>query len=239
MPSAGKRVPAHSPPSRTWPLVTLTIAGLAVAAASVPSLAELFEDRRDTAFSWRLWTSHLTHGSTRHLVFGLLVLVPLALWRERRQGAARCLLEYAFLGAAVAIGIRVLHANWETYRGISGIAYGLLTLTLLEVIGSGGSAAQTRRRRAALCILVFLSIKTVYECLAGGWLVNATSLREELGVVYLPGSHLSGLLAALLLSALHGLWKIGQCDYSSDSNRETVVAAGSSASLKSEIAATP
>ena len=153
---------------------------------------------------WRPLTGHLVHGSSLHLLLNLSFFVPLGLLHERQVGTFRFLLECGSLAACVAGGVRLLHSNWETYCGLSGVVYGLLTVVLLAHAGARGC----RRSNPGLSVphyfdagVVFaLAAKSIFEYVNGGWLTGASTLTPSLGVIYLPGSHGAGIAAGLVLA---------------------------------------
>ncbi len=182
-----------------WVLFATTL--LVVGAHSSPALALALEDRatlsaRPGGFAefWRLVTGHLTHGTTRHAILNLALLIPLIGWREHRVGSRQVLAEFLLIALAVAIGVRLLHDGWTSYRGLSGVVYGFLAIWLLD------RARDPEHGTVAMAVLVTLTLKTLLECSTGGWAWNADDLTSSLGVRYLPGSHLAGLLCGIALA---------------------------------------
>ena len=203
--------------------MTLLLISATVLAALSPRLAGLLEDHAALEVDelWRPLTGHLAHSSASHLILNLILFAPLAFLRERRRGAVAFLVEYLFLAAAVAAGVRLLHDGWESYRGLSGIVYGLLTLMLL-----------TERRAAwARALQVLIAAKTVVETVAGGWILGDARLNETLGVLFLPASHLAGMIAAVALYIRSG--------HAMAARSSRQASAGSAASRSAPITATP
>ena len=185
------------------PYATAVLLGLATLAVFVPSCAAVFEDRPD-AFGdggwWRLFLGHLAHGSWEHFLSNAAALTILGIVRERSVGTRRFVCEYVLLALGVAVGIRCLHPAtaseaWTSYRGLSGVVYGL-TVSVLMDSGSRVPAAVGR------AIVALLACKSLLEWTQGGWLLAADGLSQSLGVLYLPGSHVAGIVAALLLVRL-------------------------------------
>ena len=201
---------------RHLPLIALLLSVLAVTATCLPRWGDQLEDVRGFASNlewWRPLTGHFVHAGGLHLVLNLVVFLPLAALRERRVGAVRFLLECLTLAVVVAAGVRLLHSQWESYRGLSGIVYGMLTLVLLSPMArqpprdsreilddpKSGAGSWVRRRRFGLVIASLLTVKSVLEYSGEGWLLGARALESSLGVRYLPGSHCAGIFAGLCL----------------------------------------
>ena len=153
--------------------VSFLIAGLALAATFVPALGLLFEDVRELDRNapgelWRPLTGHLAHGSATHLALNLIVFLPLALWRERRVGSLRLAIELTALALGVAGGVRLLHGDWATYRGLSGVVYGLIAIVFLTPpFSEGGRAAveqaHGRARGIGRLVVGVLVVKSALE----------------------------------------------------------------------------
>lgn len=191
--------PLHDP----IPWASCCLVGCAALATIFPALASGLEDRRTLELGeiWRPFTGHLTHRGVTHAALNVLLFFPLALWREHHRGALRFLSECFLLAAAVALGVRLAHSDWESYRGLSGVVYGLVTLVLL----SGAHSREQRARQDAAIsplarhltwgrvLVLFLAVKTVLETFAGGWLLGGSWLNGSLEVRFLPGAHLAGM----------------------------------------------
>ncbi len=187
-----------------FPAGTAFLALLATAGTLAPCLGRLLVDTRalgDRVEPWRVFTGHLVHGNLTHLALNLLVFVPLAAFRERRAGFLRLCLEYLTLAVSVSAGVRLLHGNWTTYCGLSGVVYGLLAITLLEPVHCAG---QSRRGLAtgALgpAVLAAIAIKTALEAADGGWILHREALESALGVTYLAGAHAAGMAGGVAMA---------------------------------------
>jgi rhomboid family GlyGly-CTERM serine protease len=190
------------------PLVTAGLSVVAVAATFLSPLGARLEDARDlltTLEWWRPLTGHLPHAGALHLVLNLAVFVPLGALRESRVGTRRFLIEYLALAGFVSAGVRLLHGHWDTYRGLSGVVYGLLTVTLLARRDSGPDVSKAPSRWCA-GLVAFLAAKSALEYGGEGWLVATGWLERSLGVMYLPGSHCAGIAGGAVIAlvvALH------------------------------------
>lgn len=189
-------------------MAVVALSAVAVAATLHPPLAVRLEDTRNFLTSgewWRPLSGHLVHAGPLHLLLNLALFVPLGALRERRVGTTRFLLECLALAAFVAAGIRLLHWHWETYRGLSGVVYGLITVLLFGAPGgrddgSGRSAASATR--FGLAVVAVLAAKSALEYAGDGWLVGAGWLTSSLEVTYLPGSHCAGIVGGIFVALL-------------------------------------
>jgi len=231
------------------PHTSIAILAAALAIVSSPVAGSLLEDRELLTAPggmlpeiWRPLSGHLVHGSASHLLGNVLVLAPLLVWRERRVKSRRLALECAFLAATVALGVRTLHDGWTSYRGLSGITYGMLAIFLSTASRSAttdGEAHPPRRlgRRAGVVALAMLGVKTLVELAHGGWIVDGIALTDALGVVYLPASHLAGLAAGAVLVLTERFEARRHYVHGTSNARAT--AHGSSDSSNAAIVATP
>ena len=203
---------------RRIPWVTCLLMVAAGLAEIFPGIASRFEDLSEVCIGgtslefWRPITAHLAHLNFPHLLLNVAFFVPLAWLRECRRGSLEFGREFIFLAVAVAVAVRLIHPDWVTYGGFSGVIYGLLVLTVLEEDlrlkrknTSGDEAIQGGIRPSLISILIVacLIIKTVVEILHGGWFFFSESLSYTLTEEYLPGSHLGGIVGGLGLLLLH------------------------------------
>ena len=180
----------------------MVAAGLA---GTFPGIASRFEDLCEVCIGgtslefWRPITAHLAHLNFPHLLLNVAFFFPLAWLREYRRGSLGFGREFIILAVAVAVAVRLIHPDWVTYRGLSGVIYGLLVLTVLEQDlrlkrknTTGDEASQGSKRPSLISILIVacLFIKTVVEILHGGWIFFSESLSYTLTDEYLPGSQL-------------------------------------------------
>lgn len=193
---------------RRVPFVAASFALAALVFACLPRLASLFEDVESfsavLAEPWRVWTSHLAHRSWAHAFLGIALFLPLAIRHERSYGHASLAFSYAVLACLVAGTVRLCHGNWESYRGLSGIIYGLLALDLLRP--ERGRARRDRFPGALrdnplyrVAVTLALLAKTALE-LAIAPAGMADGFYAHLSCRYLPGSHLGGLLGGFGLA---------------------------------------
>lgn len=194
--------------ARRIPIGTPVLACVAVLVTYLPAARALLIDLRIGALHlewWRPLTGHLVHGSSLHLILNLSFFVPLGLLHERQVGTFRFLLECGSLAACVAGGVRLLHSSWDSYCGLSGVVYGLLTLVLLTHATSKrrtrkSTGATPEQHQFGACVVLVLAAKSIFEYGHGGWLTDPTPLTSSLLVIYLPGSHCAGIAAGLALT---------------------------------------
>ena len=187
-----------------FPAGSALLALLAAAGTFSPWIGRLLVDVRDLADHvepWRVFTGHLVHGNPTHLALNLLLFAPLAVFRERRAGFLRLALEYLTLAVFVSAGVRLLHENWTTYCGLSGVVYGLLAITLLEP-GRRTDGMPHRMAFGALgsAVLAIIALKTALEAAGGGWILHREALESTLGVTYLAGAHAAGMAGGVAMA---------------------------------------
>jgi len=201
-------VSLNSPVSRRRrvPWVSCSFVGAVLLAGGWPAVANGIEDLRSLSFSssmewWRPLTGHLAHRGWTHLLLNVVLFAPLALFREQRRGSVAFLKEYLFLAAIVAAGVRLFHGDWQSYRGLSGIIYGFLVLILVqETVKLERRIGRRRVPGWSILVLALLLGKTLVEVFSGGWAFLPGGLSDSLGVNYLPGSHLAGMVGGGLLA---------------------------------------
>ena len=197
---------SHRPRQCRLPIGTVLLSVVAVAATGHSRLGAQLEDARNLLVTFEWWrpiTGHLAHAGALHLVLNLAVFIPLGALRESRVGTRQFLLELLSLAVFVAAGIRILHGEWDTYRGLSGIVYGLLTVLLLDATRKHpGDDLRVVRSRSRLGLVAFLTGKSLLEYGGDGWLVATGWLESSLGVTYLPGSHCAGIAAGAAIALL-------------------------------------
>ncbi len=197
------------------PIGTALLSVVAVAATCHPRLGAQLEDARNLLVTFEWWrpiTGHLAHAGALHLVLNLAVFIPLGAFRESRVGTRQFLLELLALAASVAAGIRFLHGEWDTYRGLSGVVYGLLVVLLLDTTRKHpGDELPVARSRSRLGLVAFLTGKSVLEYSGDGWLVATGWFESSLGVVYLPGSHCAGIAGGTAITLLAAIKNRKHC----------------------------
>lgn len=176
-----------------FPVITLSVAGVAVVGYWLPVLADLFVyDRRAVLDGqlWRLFTAPFVHFSASHLVYDLAVFSTAGCALEltaRRRFGLMCVLATAGAGLLFLMMMPEL----GRYGGLSGLAFGAVAGLCLSRIQSGHGD-----RRIWAVIFAVLIAKIVVECFSGVPVfarIDATSLHV------LPAAHAVGVAAAVIV----------------------------------------
>ncbi|MFT3783239.1 MAG: rhombosortase [Nibricoccus sp.] len=193
------------------PVITFAVACVALCVHLLPGLGTELEMSRSGLREgeiWRLLTGHLTHFTTEHLKWDLVVfgaLGSLVELRNRRHFLS------ILAGSAVAISLAVIwfQPQFTTYRGLSGvdcalygyIAMDILILSLLE-----------RRRGPALvagAACVFLVAKVVFEMVTGrAFFVDSAASFTPVPLAHLVGACVGAGRALLSGRSLAGRSKL-------------------------------
>lgn len=183
---------------RRIPFLTLSIALLCGLVTYVPDLGSLCVLDRQAVYHgqwWRLYTGHLVHFSTLHLLPDLFTLVVTGWLLEirRLQGYVVLLL---VLPPAISAAVLALEPALVGYGGISGLTCGTLAYAALDGMCAGGL-----QRRIHGSILLLLGLK-----IAGGLLglPFVSVLHPDGHLITVPLAHAAGALTAVLLFAITG-----------------------------------
>jgi len=171
-------------------ILVLPAATMALAAAGGAALqAALRYDRVAVAAGqwWRLFTAHLVHLNTRHLLFNLAGLLLLWLLFAREFRATRWLAIAACTMAVIDAGLWFGEPQVLWYVGASGVLHGLWS--------AGGWAQWRRRSLASTLPLILLLLKLLVEQWRG-----ASMVVGALPVVL--AAHVYGACGGLLLPLL-------------------------------------
>lgn len=140
------------------PLLLFSLPAVLVALCPAAHDALLY-DRAAIAHAelWRLWTGHWVHFSRSHLLWNLLVLLPVGAWLEKLQPGR--LLRYVLVAAPLSsLGFLGLAPGMQTYGGLSGLATGAVTLLALAQL------ARNRGDRVYwLAVLLLVAAKIILE----------------------------------------------------------------------------
>lgn len=157
----------------------LVLAALATAHPAVHAVCVLDRDALAAGEVWRLWTGHLAHFSTSHLLLDALVFALLA--GALRRAGERALGRVLFLGgAALSVSLLVCDASLGRYGGLSGMNTLLLGWLAVRWIQVGG------RQRVLGVVLLAVVV--------GKFALDATGLggpSVEFDSVAVVPSHLS------------------------------------------------
>jgi rhomboid family GlyGly-CTERM serine protease len=179
---------------------TLIVAAAALAVAATPGFtARAVLDRSAVLDGevWRLFTGHLVHGSTSHLLWDVLPLLAVGLLFERSLGSRY----WIVLGASslsVASGVLAMEPDLARYCGLSGVLNGLWVAGALNAARTeetSGAHAMAWIYRA--CVVGDL-LKIAFEAFTGTPILTEAA---SLGVIPVPLAHALGALAGVLCLA--------------------------------------
>jgi rhomboid family GlyGly-CTERM serine protease len=183
--------------TRSW--ATLAIGAAAGVAFAWPALADLLIYDRAEIFAgqiWRMWTGHLVHFNSSHLLWDLVVFLPAGAWLERMTpGWTRWF--YALTPLAISALLLLGEPTLSYYAGLSGLATGVLVL--LALVQLQRDTAGPRWFWPGVLLLV--AAKVVTELRAQAPLV----VHFDSGVRTVPLAHLGGIACALIAALLVAL----------------------------------
>ncbi|MCP3982231.1 MAG: hypothetical protein GY716_23240 [bacterium] len=177
---------------RRVPWITLAIVSLGVAAATISGANELLQYDRgsvDRGVYLLLLSGQFVHWTSRMALADLLIVLLAGTWVELRR---RSVVAWTYLVSFPAVGLAVhlWDPDLALYRGSSGIASSLVTVTCLDI------ASSRRRpnwvRGVALAALGLLAGKIVWEAMGGAPLAAGDL---PFGVVVTPSAHVAGVAA--------------------------------------------
>jgi rhomboid family GlyGly-CTERM serine protease len=185
------------------PVLTIIIAGLAIAIHCSHSATVALQFDRDAFVQgeiWRVLTGHLTHFGTDHLRWDLIALLAfgsLTELRSRRTFIA-CLVTSAVV---IPLGVGIFQPQFVTYRGLSGIdsaLFGFVTADLLRTGWRDGDKLMTCF--GAIALAGFL-VKSAYEICTGLTVfVGGSTEFEAVPLAHLLGAA-TGVICAWVRSA--------------------------------------
>lgn len=182
---------------RHWPWATTIVVASALALGTSENASSYCEYSRvaiEEGQVWRLWTSSFVHFSESHLVWNLIVCVALGSWVERR--APRELRAYLAIAPTVVSGVLYAWESYlETYRGLSGVAAGLVVVTVWVLLLDG-------KTKEAVALAVLLGTKVGIEFVSGEPLLADFG---NTGVTPVATAHLVGAATAFVVCCASGL----------------------------------
>ncbi len=171
-----------------FPIITVTLAAIALAAHVLPGATEALQFDR-SAFArgewWRWVTAHVTHFDANHLGWDVGALLVLGAMVER-ESRARSLAAVALAALTITPAVWLWAPQFETYRGLSGLdsaLFGLLAGNLFQ-------RAERVPRVVGAFALVGFGAKCAFELATG---VTVFAAGDSYAPV--PLAHLIGLLA--------------------------------------------
>ncbi|MFT5734957.1 MAG: hypothetical protein ACI8WY_003642 [Planctomycetota bacterium] len=106
------------------------VVALASAASAFPSGLQLERNGIASGELWRLWTGHLVHGSSDHLIYdaGAAALLFIAL-----EGPVRSALRLLWIAPAVSLLLLIALPGLDHYYGLSGLLHAWTVLGAAEI----------------------------------------------------------------------------------------------------------
>jgi rhomboid family GlyGly-CTERM serine protease len=200
------------------PWITLLFGAVALCLSFLPeSLESVFQFDRNRILNgevWRLFTGHIIHWNSSHLVWDLLVFLACAGLLEWFQ---RNLFLGFLIGGAllVSLGMLLFLPGMVTYLGLSALDMGLFAALCLQAISY--CRFRNRKNLALVWSMVLLGclLKPILEVVAGGSLFVS---NFGAGIEPSPASHVFGILSAFAVLigtyAWSRLWNRSDCSRS-------------------------
>lgn len=155
------------------PWVTISLVASALVAHVLPGLSAAWQFDR-IAFNsgdwWRLFTGHLTHWNTDHLLWDLVVFVAFGAWAERSSRRAQFTLMLVVSMLAISAGTWCLQPELSTYRGLSGVDSALFALLAGRTWIEKWKAADWAMVMGVSLLLGGFAAKMIYEAAFGSTL---------------------------------------------------------------------
>ncbi len=180
---------------RNYP-ITITVALLALLIHAIPSLTDWMQLDFDAVASgqgWRIWTGHLTHFDSSHLLWDLLMFVGLSGACERRR-PGQLAPALAVMALGISLAVWLFCPDIAVYRGLSGIDTGLFVW--FAGLRIQQSIDESDRLGAVLWMVPIAGLigKLLYEVTTGQTLFVDSSQFTPL-----VKSHLAGVAIGILL----------------------------------------
>ena len=188
------------PLKRNFPYVTLLLGCIVLIINRLPPVAAWLQFDRSAILHgelWRIVTGHLTHWSSSHLFWDILVFLVLAgiiEWFSRKQLLAFIAAASFFISLLVFVGL----PDMKYYRGLSGLDSGLF-IVLLVMFYRMKAKGQVFLLQVPYFVMGFLFfIKSAFELLAGETIfVDSSDL-----FIPVPLAHIGGMFIGLAISRL-------------------------------------
>ncbi|MEY4689377.1 MAG: hypothetical protein RIR76_3400 [Verrucomicrobiota bacterium] len=173
-----------------WATAAVTLGALLPLAA--PRLGDALILDRSAVLAgqvWRLWTGHLVHVTTSHLLWNLALVIAAGGWLERLAPTATRWF-YAATPPLIGATLLLLEPDLARYGGLSGLGAGLIVLLALR---QRSTPAESRGIWNA--VLGLVALKVGLETWTG-----APLLAE--GIHSVPLAHVAGITCAIVAHLL-------------------------------------
>lgn len=186
------------PLKRNFPYVTLLLGCIVLIINRLPPVAAWLQFDRSAILHgelWRIVTGHLTHWSSSHLFWDILVFLVLAgiiEWFSRKQLLVFIAAASFFISLLVLIGL----PEMNYYRGLSGLDSGLFIVLLVMFYRMKASGRRFLQQLPYVVLGSFFFGKSVFELLTGRTLfVDPSEL-----FLPVPLAHIGGIFIGLVIS---------------------------------------
>ena len=142
---------------------------------------------------------HLTHWSTQHLFWDLLMFIVLG-WHLEKILTTPYYFTLIASSLLIPLGVQVLQPEISSYRGLSGIDTALFALLCTSKLASGYREGCQRSIALFLSLLLAMWVKLLFEFSTGGVMF----VRNE-NFTPVPAAHLCGALTGMIVAGL--AWK--------------------------------
>ena len=189
------------PLQHNFPYLTLLIGFLASTISLSPLMTSWLQFDRSAILNgeiWRIITGHLTHWSTSHLFWDILVFLVLAGIIEcfsRRQ----LLVCFATVSLFISLLVFILLPEMKFYRGLSGIDSGLFMMLLVMFYRIKAERQNLLHKIPYLLLGLLFIGKSAFE------LSTAQTLFVESSDLFVPVplAHLGGIFIGWIIGTLH------------------------------------
>lgn len=178
--------------------ITLLISAFVIIAPSAAELSGLMTiDLRNItlADSYRVFTCHLLHWSSNHLLWDLAMFTTLGAIAETNM-PRRYRWTLVVSALLIPAGVVLHHPEMETYRGLSGIDTALFGLIVADLLGRRLIERNWKSAFWFSLLLFGLLAKMLAETLAG-----TNIFVSDTSFVPLPVAHLIGAVIGLVIGA--------------------------------------
>ena len=178
--------------------ITLLISAFVIIAPSAGQLSALMTiDFRNItlADSHRVFTCHLLHWSSNHLLWDLAMFTTLGAIAETNM-PRRYRWTLVLSALLIPAGVLLHHPEMETYRGLSGIDTALFGLIVADLLGRRLVERDWKTAFWFSMLLFGLLAKMLTETLAG-----TNIFVSDTSFVPLPIAHLIGAVTGLVMGA--------------------------------------
>lgn len=184
-------------PRIQFPVCTLAITLLSLSSFLLPNLDKSLEWNRAAISNgefWRIFTGHITHWTSSHLIWDTLVFVILGLILEKKSRPTFvALLILSPLSAHIALQF---YSSFELYRGLSAIDTSLYTLGLYFTISRGHQS-----QNKTLCAFGYLGLLAMFSKISYELILREPVFADNLGteIQVATVTHMSGFLTTVLI----------------------------------------